>query len=424
MAETDLWFGTLSATVRVEDLPASRQVVAIELPANGEWRVCGAGTSNADGIAMLPITGMPTSRIYAVAIDDWGRPFVPGMAVAFGDVIRPTQFLGWMYQVTSPGVLPGEEPEWWNSMAGVPQPVGTAMMQAVRHYQPIAHGPVSDIEWEDGLPWTPAALAVPPRIWLDGQSPVTEVDGAVSSWNDQSGNGYHFIQTDAAARPVAVNTLPNGTRAVSFDGVDDRLVHAGDGSNVFQDAVSGWALTIYKKRSSATPAGSACVFYSNASASASHTNRFNVIASRAATPGYGAFASRRQTTDATAIVGRSESDVGKWVMRLDIADWSNGDVFLWANGKLDAYDLTTMTSGNTSGGAGPGLILGAGGTVAGVSADSNSDVDIACLIVGAGSLPSEDEAAKLFGWAAHRFGLTDNLPDDHPYKSEPPKITG
>src|SRR5690606_26342916 len=112
MAETDLWFGTLSATVRVEDLPASRQVVAIELPANGEWRVCGAGISNADGIAMLPITGMPTSRIYAVAIDDWGRPFVPGMTVAFGDVIRPTQFLGWMYQVTSPGVLPGEEAEW------------------------------------------------------------------------------------------------------------------------------------------------------------------------------------------------------------------------------------------------------------------------------------------------------------------------
>lgn len=149
MAETDLWFGTLSATVRVEDLPASRRVVAIELPANGEWRVCGAGTSNASGIATLPISGLPTSRIYAVAIDDWGRPFVPGMTVAFGDVIRPTQFLGWMYQVTAPGVLPGTEPEWWNGMAGIPQPVGTAMMQAIRHYQPIAHGPVGDIEWEE-----------------------------------------------------------------------------------------------------------------------------------------------------------------------------------------------------------------------------------------------------------------------------------
>jgi len=147
MAETDLWFGTLSATVRVEDLPASRRVVAIELPANGEWRVCGTGASNADGIAVLPISGLPTSRIYAVAIDEWGWPFVPNMAVNYGDVIRPTQFVGWMYQVTQPGVLPVTEPDWWNSMAGIPQPVGTAMMQAIRHYQPIAHGPVSDIEW-------------------------------------------------------------------------------------------------------------------------------------------------------------------------------------------------------------------------------------------------------------------------------------
>ena len=133
MSDENLWYGTLAATVRVDDLPASRRVVAIELPDDGQWRVCGYGVSDGSGIAQLDITGLPTSRIYAVAIDDWGRPFVPGMTVAFGDVIRPTQFLGWMYQVTAPGEMPSTEPDWWNSMAGVPQPVGTAMMQAVRH---------------------------------------------------------------------------------------------------------------------------------------------------------------------------------------------------------------------------------------------------------------------------------------------------
>lgn len=151
MAETDLWFGTLSATVRVGDLPASRRVVAIELPVDGQWRVCGAGASNTEGVAALPIFGLPTSRIYAVAIDEWGDPFVPNLTVAYGDVIRPTQFAGWTYQVTQPGVLPSTEPEWWNSMAGMPRPVGSAMMQAMRHYQPIAHGPVSDVEWEEGI---------------------------------------------------------------------------------------------------------------------------------------------------------------------------------------------------------------------------------------------------------------------------------
>lgn len=212
MAETDLWFGTLTATVRVDNLPASRRVVAIELPADGQWRVCGAGASNAEGVATLPITGLPTSRIYAVAIDDWGRPFVPGMTVAFGDVIRPTQFLGWMYQVTAPGVLPGTEPEWWNSMAGIPQPVGTAMMQAIRHYQPIAHGPVSDIEWGENAIDPLAAYVVSlirfdedfrdetGRTWVPVGEPV--ISNAVRKFG--SGSGYfrgsgQCLQTESSS---------------------------------------------------------------------------------------------------------------------------------------------------------------------------------------------------------------------------------
>lgn len=188
MAETDLWFGTLTATVRVEDLPASRQVVAIERQASGDWRVCGQAVSNAEGIATLPITGLPTSRIYAIAIDEWGKPFAPGMTVAYGDVIRPTQFLGWMYQVTSPGALPGEEPEWWNSMAGVPQPVGTAMMQAVRHYQPIAHGPVSDIVWveQEFDPYWENVVALLP--FDDLVEPWKDLTGA--AWSGQTGSAY------------------------------------------------------------------------------------------------------------------------------------------------------------------------------------------------------------------------------------------
>ncbi len=191
MSETDLWYGTLTATVRVEDLPAARRVVAIELPPNGEWRVCGAGVSDSEGIAVLPISGLPASRIYAVAIDEWGRPFVPKMTVNYGDVIRPSQFVGWMYQVTQPGVLPDTEPDWWNSRPGIPQSVGTALMQAARHYQPITHGPVSDIEWaererdpywEDVIfyaPFTDDMLDYSPR-----QLPTTVVGSCFIDSND------------------------------------------------------------------------------------------------------------------------------------------------------------------------------------------------------------------------------------------------
>lgn len=151
MAEEDFWFGTLSATVRVENLPGARRIVAVELMESGAWRVCGSGTSNADGIIEMTIEGNPTSNIYAMAIDDWGRPWEPGMIVAFGDLVRPSVFKGWMYKCTQPGTLPMEEPEWWNALAEIPQPVGTAMLQATRHYQPIAHGPV-DLTWDEAPP--------------------------------------------------------------------------------------------------------------------------------------------------------------------------------------------------------------------------------------------------------------------------------
>lgn len=148
MADEEFMFGDLFATVRVQDLPASREVVAVERQENGTWRVCGSAIANADGIAELGIEGSKTSRVYAFAIDHWGEPFTPNRTVANGDIIRPSVFLGWLYRVTAPGTLPDEEPVWWNSTPGMPRSVGTAMAQAEMYFQPIAHGPV-DIEWED-----------------------------------------------------------------------------------------------------------------------------------------------------------------------------------------------------------------------------------------------------------------------------------
>jgi hypothetical protein len=148
MADEEFMFGDLFATVRVQDLPASREVVAVERQENGTWRVCGSAIANTDGIAELGIEGSKTSRVYAFAIDHWGEPFTPNRTVAYGDIIRPSVFLGWLYRVTAPGALPGEEPVWWNSTPCMPRPVGSAMAQAEMYFQPIAHGPV-DIEWEE-----------------------------------------------------------------------------------------------------------------------------------------------------------------------------------------------------------------------------------------------------------------------------------
>lgn len=169
MADEEFMFGDLFATVRVQGLPASREVVAVERQENGAWRVCGSAIANADGIAELGIEGSKTSRVYAFAIDHWGEPFTPNRTVAYGDIIRPSVFLGWLYRVTAPGVLPGEEPVWWNSTPGMPRPVGSAMAQAEMYFQPIAHGPV-DIEWEDKEEGDPHWDNVVALLHFDGQN--------------------------------------------------------------------------------------------------------------------------------------------------------------------------------------------------------------------------------------------------------------
>lgn len=130
----------VSALVRVDRIPADRQVVVVERQVNGEWRLAGAGpTPGGDGVISLRVTG---GEVYALGVDDWGVQFTPGLSVSVGRRIRPTEFRGWLYEVTEAGVLPLTEPEWWPAIGdNASRPLGTGRAIAVRYYQPIGHGP-------------------------------------------------------------------------------------------------------------------------------------------------------------------------------------------------------------------------------------------------------------------------------------------
>lgn len=51
-----------------------------------------------------------------------------------------------------------------------------------------------------------------------------------------------------------------------------------------------------------------------------------------------------------------------------------------------------------------------------------ADSDVFCLISGAGPAPSRADADRLVGWAAHKYGLVDKLPADHPWKNRAPVL--
>jgi len=71
--------------------------------------------------------------------------------------------------------------------------------------------------------WTPADITT--ALWLDAAdaSTITESGGAVSQWNDKSGNNYHVSQATAADQPTV--STDAGNASLLFDGTSEYLRH-------------------------------------------------------------------------------------------------------------------------------------------------------------------------------------------------------
>jgi hypothetical protein len=65
-------------------------------------------------------------------------------------------------------------------------------------------------------------LDLSPVLWLDASdtSTITEVGGAVSQWDDKSGNGNNVTQGTAAAQPTTGTRTLNSLNVLDFDGND------------------------------------------------------------------------------------------------------------------------------------------------------------------------------------------------------------
>lgn len=133
----------VSVVASVESQRAVREAVIIERLDDGQWRVAGYGLTNLEGAKDLELKVTTTGVQFAVGLDDYGNRYVASLPVSVGQRVRPTHYVGWLYQITEAGVLPAAEPEWWPAQGENPsRPLGTARAIAVRYRQPLAHGPV------------------------------------------------------------------------------------------------------------------------------------------------------------------------------------------------------------------------------------------------------------------------------------------
>ncbi|WP_139214688.1 hypothetical protein [Pseudomonas linyingensis] len=129
----------VAVRMRVDALDAVREAVFVERLADGTWRLAGAFRGDS-GSAEIDVLG---GSVFALGVDDFGVAYAPGLVVGVGTRVRPSIFVGWLYEVTQAGTLPATEPEWWPIDGdNAPRQLGTARAVAVRYYRPLAHGPV------------------------------------------------------------------------------------------------------------------------------------------------------------------------------------------------------------------------------------------------------------------------------------------
>jgi len=252
-----------------------------------------------------------------------------------------------------------------------------------------------------GVPWTPSQITT--ALWLDAAdaSTVTTVSGAVSQWNDKSGNGRNATQSTAARRPLYGTILQNGLNTLEF-----------------QSANTLWMLL----PDTTNPAGSNATFVA---CKANNATPSNFIIGRAYYWGSWYLVSTSTGTAARYAVGRNGIDdaqanvtsLSNNTDKIFSAIYNKTNVSLSINGGTSAstaytQDLVYNSSDLTAIGA-------AKDTGSNVASPFNGPM---YEIIVLHSAPSTDTRQRIEGYLAHKWGLTANLPSDHPYKSAAPLV--
>jgi hypothetical protein len=257
-----------------------------------------------------------------------------------------------------------------------------------------------------GVLWTPAQIST--ALWLDAadSSTVTTVSGAVSQWNDKSGNGRNFTQSTATSRPIYTSQAFNGLAAVTPDGSNDWLtgpvIFSGTQPDDYYIVVAINMLTLINSGSN-TGNG---VFYQTGSTVLNSNIYFNLCQASsgfasltdAFPPSGGSLASATLTQANTSYIFATSRTLGTRA--------------IWINGAVDASQSGAETYSGAS------IIA----TDLFMLRGSNNALNAHVAEIVATAYPSLANRQKLEGYLAHKWGLTANLPSDHPYKTAPPLL--
>lgn len=256
-----------------------------------------------------------------------------------------------------------------------------------------------------GVAWTPADLSNPSKLWVSSDSVIADSSNRISQLTDKSGNNHHFTQSNNSYKPVLA--IVDGNPVIRFDGSNDVLYGVESTKSIFRNIDKYFIFFVYK------------------SSIGGQAEQFLIHSSQASSTAWRAGIRVRETgnTDVLGRVNDSTYFANGFTNNHDIqigamyVNMQTGAISVADDGK--SFNSITVTAGSIPNTASAN-VMSIGGN------ESNSATyalkgDIYEIIVSTNALSNTDKQ-KLEGWAAHKYGLTANLPSDHPYKTLVPVL--
>ena len=251
--------------------------------------------------------------------------------------------------------------------------------------------------------WDPSLIST--ALWLDAAdaSTITESGGAVSQWNDKSGNGRHVTQATAGSQPTLATNAVNGRSTIDFDG-NDLL----DNTNAaLQRNLSGATIFSVSKLD-VDSAGLKVIFQTDTILG---TTRSIFDYNDGTVTGFSA-GGRRTVTNSFQRQGISAYS-GAVTLNCAVFNYAAATLSLIENGTITVNAAAFQDAGVTDSDAGE-LAVGA------LNNNTANWDGYICELLFVDSVVSTDTRQKIEGYLAHKWGLTADLPADHPYKTAVP----
>lgn len=248
--------------------------------------------------------------------------------------------------------------------------------------------------------WTPSRLQSL-SLWMDASdsSTITLTSSEVSQWDDKSGNGYNFTQTDANQRPT-LGTL-NGLTSVQFNLNDagtatDKLNATSNPLGNVNDSVGEMSLFIAGEVNSLATSGGYFPIIGQNTFYISTYILGQVLAR---------FGSAGQFSSSAGIVSNGDKVLLGFTSSVSA---SNQEVFL--NGTSVASQSVTSS-----------LSVASSFYIHGFTSNGY-DNELGEIVMVAGNTLSTSDRQKIEGYLAHKWGMDGNLDSSHPYALSAPTI--